>query len=49
MKMLGMFLPEVTQIANPRTESYWLSGAALDKWAEQNPQSAEAWKKRGKY
>jgi hypothetical protein len=40
----------VTPIVSQGAESYaWLSGAAFDNWAAQNPQSAEAWKKRGKY
>lgn len=41
---------QATPILSQSSESYaWLSGAAFDKWAAQNPQSAEAWKKRGKY
>lgn len=41
---------QATPILSQSSESYaWLSGAAFDKWAAQNPQSADAWKKRGKY
>jgi len=41
---------QATPILSQSPEPYaWLSGAAFDKWAAQNPQSAEAWKKRGKH
>lgn len=41
---------QATPMLSQSSEPYaWLSGAAFDKWAAQNPQSAEAWKKRGKY
>lgn len=40
----------LTSIVSQSAESYaWLSGAAFDNWAAQNPQSAESWRKRRKY